>query len=408
MRSRQHASVHQRNTIIELAVLLLVAAFVGVLSAPPASAETTDLPPGGSFVDDNGSVHEPNIEAIAHLGLTRGCNPPANDRFCPGAGVQRNHMAAFIDRALDLPPTTIDFFEDDEGSPFEASTNRLAAAGITQGCNPPDNTRFCPTSIISRGAMAAFLTRSFGYHPDPAGPPFVDTVTSVFATDIGALAKAGITTGCNPPANNRFCPQSPVTRQQMATMLARAMHLDPIVPPPAESVLLDIVPRSGWGAAPARTDLMVEHTIDTLTVHHAGDQSASGGPPRFRSWQAFHQDRGWGDLAYHYIIGVDGTVYEARDTGYRGDTGTNYDTTGHFLVVVEGNFEIDVPSDEQLDALVKVLAWAAARFDVSPSTIGGHRDHAATVCPGGNLYPHIASGDLEANVTALLAHTGTD
>ena len=30
------------------------------------------LPPGGTFVDDNGNVHEPNIEAIAAAGITRG------------------------------------------------------------------------------------------------------------------------------------------------------------------------------------------------------------------------------------------------------------------------------------------------------------------------------------------------
>lgn len=399
MRNGQRIWIDRRTKIRSL---VLIGAFVAVWFVPQTAAEAFDVPPGGTFVDDNGSVHEPNIEAIAHRGLTRGCNPPANDRFCPNAGVRRGHMAAFLDRALGLPPTAIDFFTDDDDSQFEGSINRAAAAGITVGCDPPRNDHFCPDSIVSRGAMAAFLTRSFGYLPDPSGPFFLDSMASVFAADIGALAGAGVTTGCNPPVNDRFCPQSPVTRQQMATMLTRALDLDPIVAPPAETAPPVIVPRSVWGAAPARTDRMTEHTIDTLTVHHAGDHSASGGPARYRSWQAYHQSRGWGDLAYHYIIGVGGTVYEARDTMYRGDTGTNYDTTGHFLVVVEGNFEIDMPTEEQLDSLVRVLAWAAQRFDVSPSTIGGHRDHAATSCPGGNLYPYIASGDLQADVTALL------
>jgi len=112
--------------------------------------------------------------------------------------------------------------------------------------------------------------------------------------------------------------------------------------------------------------------------------------------------RGWGDLAYHYIIGVDGTVYEARDTRYEGDTGTNYDPNGDFLVVVEGNFDNDIPTQAQLDSLVRVLAWAATRFDVSPTTIAGHRDHASTSCPGGNLYAYIASGELESDVRAAI------
>ena len=168
--------------------------------------------------------------------------------------------------------------------------------------------------------------------------------------------------------------------------------------PPA----LGALSRSAWGARPADLTKMSPHTIEFMTVHHAGLQSTVTGPLRFRSWQDLHQGRGWGDLAYHYIIGIDGTVYEGRDLRYAGDTATEYDPTGHFLVVVEGNFEIDHPTQAQLDSLVRVLAWASATFDVAPATISGHRDHASTSCPGGNLYPYIASGDLQRDVEDLI------
>jgi hypothetical protein len=148
---------------------------------------------------------------------------------------------------------------------------------------------------------------------------------------------------------------------------------------------------------------MRTHTIETLTVHHAGEQWGYTGPARYRVWQDLHTGRGWGDVAYHYIIGIDGTVYEARDTAYAGDTNTNYDPAGHFLVVVEGNFDKEQPTQAQLDSLVRVLAWASLLFGVLPSTIGGHRDHAATACPGGNLYPYIATGDLQRDVEELIA-----
>jgi hypothetical protein len=114
----------------------------------------------------------------------------------------------------------------------------------------------------------------------------------------------------------------------------------------------------------------------------------------------------WPDLAYHVIIGVDGTVYEGRDPAYRGDTGTSYDTTGHFLVVVEGDFEVDLPTPAQLDSLATVLAWAAERFGASPGTISGHRDHAATLCPGRHLEDRINSGELRAAVEELIASGG--
>ncbi|MGA7280180.1 MAG: hypothetical protein WBZ40_00210, partial [Acidimicrobiia bacterium] len=68
------------------------------------------LPPGGSFVDDDGNVHEGGIEAIAAAEITQGCNPPANDRYCPDRVVTRGQMAAFLSRALHLPATTTDYF----------------------------------------------------------------------------------------------------------------------------------------------------------------------------------------------------------------------------------------------------------------------------------------------------------
>jgi len=62
----------------------------------------TQSAPGGSFVDDDGNIHEGNIEAIAAEGITKGCNPLTNDRYCPDSSVTREQMAAFLVRALEL------------------------------------------------------------------------------------------------------------------------------------------------------------------------------------------------------------------------------------------------------------------------------------------------------------------
>lgn len=54
------------------------------------------------------------------------------------------------------------------------------------------------------------------------GRSFDDVPNSnVFRGDIEWLARHGITRGCNPPANTRFCPKEPVTRQQMATFMRK-------------------------------------------------------------------------------------------------------------------------------------------------------------------------------------------
>jgi hypothetical protein len=188
------------------------------------------LPPGGTFIDDDNNVHEGGIEAIAAENITQGCNPPANDRYCPDRTVTRGEMAVFLSRALGLAATPNNYFNDDNGHIFEGGINRLRAAGITQGCNPPANNRFCPDREMTRGEMAAMLARAFDY-PVSNQDRFTDDNGHVFEAAIQRIAAAGITVGCNPPANNRFCPDQKIKRDQMATFLTRALNLTPNKPP---------------------------------------------------------------------------------------------------------------------------------------------------------------------------------
>ena len=186
---------------------------------------------GGMLTDGNGSVDQGAIEAIAAAGITFGCNPPRNDRFCPDDSVTRGQMAAFIARAGNLPSTNHDYFDDNDRSTFEDAINRMAEAGITRGCNPPANDRFCATRTITRGEMAAFLARAFD-EPHSSTDHFVDDNRSIFEDAINRIADAGITLGCDPPTNSMFCPGAKVTRGQMAAFLMRALGLTPLKPPP--------------------------------------------------------------------------------------------------------------------------------------------------------------------------------
>ncbi len=172
------------------------------------------------FDDTDGSVHETNIEWAAAQGITLGCNPPSNTSFCPDQIVTRGQMAAFLKRALDLPAATTDYFTDDNGSIFEGDINALASAGITSGCD--GGSSFCPDDAVTRGEMAAFLKRAFGLATSSVDY-FTDDDDSMFEQDINGLRLAEITLGCNPPTNDNFCPDDPVTRGQMATFLHRAV-----------------------------------------------------------------------------------------------------------------------------------------------------------------------------------------
>jgi hypothetical protein len=137
--------------------------------------------------------------------------------------VRATDRAGNVDASPAVRSWTVSFpeFKDSQNSVFAGDIGRLAAAGITKGCNPPTNDRFCPDDNVTRGQMAAFLTRALSLPAATEQFRDVDT-TDTFAAPIGALAKAGITKGCNPPTNDRFCPDDFVTRGQMAAFLVRA------------------------------------------------------------------------------------------------------------------------------------------------------------------------------------------
>ncbi len=214
-------------------VMVLVAALV--IPAVPALAE--HIPPNGYFTDDDGTVHEQNINALRAAGITKGCNPPANTRFCPFNNVTRAEMATFLVRALDLPATSADYFDDDTGNIHESAINSLRASGITTGCRPSGD-RYCPDQAVTRGQMAAFLVRGFQLSGSSTNF-FTDDNGTLFENDINALAAAGITAGCAPET---FCPTRTVTRGEMATFLTRAVPL-PI--PLLHDQLLFSIPFSG-------------------------------------------------------------------------------------------------------------------------------------------------------------------
>jgi parallel beta-helix repeat protein len=210
--------------------VLLVLSTIGVPSATAA----------GTFWDDDGNPHEADIEAIAKVGITKGCAP---GRYCPTAPVTRAEMAEFLARAFSLETSSSpDAFTDITSSPHRSAINAIAAAGISNGCG---DGRFCPSSLVTRAEMASFLVRAAGLAPTATRTTFADDDGNPHEPDIEALAAAGITNGC---AANAYCPFGAVHRDQMASFLARTLGLDPIVPTPVDGHTVDVAPGADLGA----------------------------------------------------------------------------------------------------------------------------------------------------------------
>lgn len=143
----------------------------------------------GPFADAEESMFRKDILWAWDQGITAGCAP---SRYCPLASVTREQMASFLVRAMDLPKEVPDRFTDDEDSIHETDINALAAAEITAGCTA---TRYCPGAVVSRAQMASFLVRALGLSGSSVDQ-FDDDDGSIHERDINALALAGITSGC--------------------------------------------------------------------------------------------------------------------------------------------------------------------------------------------------------------------
>ncbi len=180
----------------------------------------------------------------------------------------------------------------------------------------------------------------------------------------------------------------------------------PPAPTPTVVAASDVILcRESWKAKPALPG-GIPHTLSRMTLHHTGAVLGdnSNAPGRLRQHQRLHQgERGWIDIAYHMSVDRNGNIYELRDPLLVGDTATEYKPAGHFLVLCEGDFDKETVTDAQLHGAALAFAWAAQQFNIPTGTLAGHRDFAATSCPGADLYAHLTSGDLRSRVDELAA-----
>jgi len=168
------------------------------------------------------------IERLYTAGITGGCSASPL-MYCPDSEVSRAQMAVFLERGMNgssysPPPATGVLFVDVPASYWAAAwIEQLAADGVTAGCAAG---QYCPDNSVTRAQMAVFLLRAkhgSAYTPPAAIGVFGDVPTSYWAAAwIEQLAAEGITSGCG---NGNYCPESPVTRAQMAVFLVRTFNL---------------------------------------------------------------------------------------------------------------------------------------------------------------------------------------
>jgi hypothetical protein len=122
-------------------------------------------------------------------------------------------------------------------SAFFTLIGRLSARGVTSGCSitPQGQRSYCPSDPVTREQMAIFIIRALGIDPPvPSAQRFADVGPERFSYPfVEEMAVRGITAGCgsNPQGQPLYCPDSFVTREQMAIFIIRALKSNNPVQP---------------------------------------------------------------------------------------------------------------------------------------------------------------------------------
>ena len=180
----------------------------------------------GRFRDDEGSVHEAALDALAEREILIGFET-TDRKINPKRNVTRRDMAVMLTRALGAEPTpgeTSRFSDVPPNEWFGPAINHLASINVVNGY--PDGT-FKPYAPVTRAQFASFIVRAFPQYSPVEAPAriFADvSPSSTHAATIQALYEAGITRGCGTEPL-RYCPSKLLRRDQIASFLARVLGL---------------------------------------------------------------------------------------------------------------------------------------------------------------------------------------
>ncbi len=252
-----------------------------------------------------------------------------------------------------------------------------------------------PILSLVAGVVAALLLKDMLPMPHTALGSEAQTVTLVPSTPSAQPISTPTATATPSATPSPTATQVPPTPTSTATFTPTPTSTPIILPapelhgPPQKPA---VISRAEWGSVDT-TEGYIPHTLDRITVHHDGSEFYSGAAARMRSLQSWSRRvRGWVDIPYHFLIDREGYVYEGRPLEFAGDTATEYDPTGHALITVMGNYNIQEINQAQLASVVDLASWLCHEYSIPPQMIQGHRDYAATSCPGANLYPYFANG----------------
>lgn len=119
---------------------------------------------------------------------------------------------------------------------------------------------------------------------------------------------------------------------------------------------------------------------DLIVIHH----TASAPDITVDDIHRMHIGNGWSGIGYHLVVYPNGSVHQGRPLDAMGAQCEGYNNRS-IGVNLTGNFEIEQPTQEQVDSLVLLLSDLMRQYNIPPEQVTGHNVWNATACPGANL-----------------------
>lgn len=169
-----------------------------------------------------------------------------------------------------------------------------------------------------------------------------------------------------------------------------------------------IITRVDWGALPPDLDAPDEHGLysvdnpegyriyqddlsavyNTVVIHHSAMYGADDLQSVLYIHDLHREDRGWADIAYHFLIGKSGAIFQGRPLHVRGThvAGHNTGTAGVCLL---GDLRYEIPTEPQVRALFQLVRWLAVSLQLTH--LAGHYEfNSETTCPGANAIAYLS------------------
>lgn len=140
-------------------------------------------------------------------------------------------------------------------------------------------------------------------------------------------------------------------------------------------------------------------TPQYICIHHTA-VSYKKNPDQWKATDNYHKDKGWGGGGYNYEVAANGSIHQFREDGKV--TAAQYQENMNdgrcISICLDGNFDIEEPTDAQKTAVKAFIAEKMAKYGIPKENVFNHRHVAVNAngqpyksCPGDKLPNNIYS-----------------